>query len=178
MSDNDIWLRPNWFFRAVYLFLLFMSIAVLIGIGHYAIVEFISQEQRSLPWILLIFLLLLSPVIISTILELFYRPSSVRIRSSGRWTLYTLINSTKSFLIHDIEGFSTSRSVAGEGWESWPTRLLLILYFKDGRVEEVSGFSVQRIGILLKTLKGSGVKQFGEESTWYPFKKRNYKFTK
>jgi hypothetical protein len=179
MSDTDIWIRPNWFFRIVHLLLLVICGGSIIGIGYFTFVETISHEDMSFPWLFMIFLLLLSPVFVSISLTLFFRPSSLRIRNSDvLWTLYTLIKPTKSFRIQDIRGFSTSEVLVGEGWESWPSRLLLILYFKDGHVEEVSGFSVQRIGMLLKILKENGVNQFGEEATWYPFKRRNYKFTK
>lgn len=179
VSGTDFLLSPNWFIRAVHLLLLVVFTIAIIGIGYFTVIELIQQDGKSIPWFIFVFLLFLIIGLVSTWLILFVRPSSVRIRSAdGCWTLSTLTKASKPFFVQDIEGFSTSEVLAGKGWESWPTRLLVILYLRDGRIEEVSGFSVQNIGFLVKKLRENDVRHLGDESTWYPFKKRRYKFTK
>ncbi len=73
----------------------------------------------------------------------------------------------------ELQGFSKAHV-----WMDEEHHKVVILYFKDGRKIEFCEFIVRPIEALSFFLKQRNVPHFGEERSWFPFKKIKYRFDK
>lgn len=93
---------------------------------------------------------------------------------SGCLTLKTLWGEPVNVQLTDIAGFSACRTPAL--WGNLPADGV-VLYLKSGQVIELSDTSIKPIQVIVESLKTQSVPYLGEERSWYPIKKRRYKFT-
>lgn len=171
MRNNIQALRPTFY---VFVFIgLFPLFAFCFGLSGYVVIAGFASGIGVLPLCFGAAMFLWASAY--TYLIAFRRPCRGLItKSTGALSLGKLFGSPVTIPMFDLVGFSTchtpflwTRNLPTDG---------VVLYFKQGGVIELSRVSLEPMHQLINNLTNYNVPHIGEERSWYPLKKRKYKY--
>lgn len=96
-------------------------------------------------------------------------------RGTGRIELKTLPGKTVRFNVQDLLGYSACRTPTL--WTRLPEDGI-VLYLKSADIIELSDASMMSVHQLVDYLTAHQIPFLGEERSWYPLRKKRYKFAK